>query len=522
MSEALRKKLFKELEAKATKRLNTYTKITNTGSFFDEGTTILDRRNFENEVKNWAAKTISNASPKLTDDEAFAATQEDLDWKSRSVQIYEKMQKTKSNSWELWIGYYKSKGDAPYPGYKQPGPFNDGIRFHYHRKEGYKGKNLEGTFNETLKKVVKDCISTPLHIEYSHGKTLPKDFKGKNSDGSDNFHGGAGTLNHRKIENALKNAYAGYTGPKDNMFISIERMFTMKFEDMFDTQLILEGKRSKKKDESTLRYKGQLLFKYLKKNPGSPDKEMLDHFKKFLGGKDPEAAMTTLFAAEVMRLCKVDLNRAQQLWSASPGPLDRANIMKQALIAEGLMTVKGKLDKRSKRVGKGGGLDMRMKVNQEIIKKMNKLKPSKGETKGSTGKMMKKTTSSKGSSGAIALKKPRVRTRDAAKTAQSPLHLEAMLQALLPQVVASKMGQGGALRYQTGTFANSVKPEAVMVGPKGGVQVDYTYDKFPYQTFEPGFKQGSTQRDPRKIIGESVREIAQSIIGSKFLKVRRV
>jgi hypothetical protein len=61
-----------------------------------------------------------------------------------------------------------------------------------------------------------------------------------------------------------------------------------------------------------------------------------------------------------------------------------------------------------------------------------------------------------------------------------------------------------------------------MVGPRGGVQVDYTYDKFPYQTFEPGFKQGSTQRDPRKIIGESVRAIAQSIIGDKFLKVRRV
>jgi hypothetical protein len=46
--------------------------------------------------------------------------------------------------------------------------------------------------------------------------------------------------------------------------------------------------------------------------------------------------------------------------------------------------------------------------------------------------------------------------------------------------------------------------------------------KMPYQTFEPGYKQGSTARDPRKIIGDSVREIAQSIIGDKFLKVRRV
>ena len=46
--------------------------------------------------------------------------------------------------------------------------------------------------------------------------------------------------------------------------------------------------------------------------------------------------------------------------------------------------------------------------------------------------------------------------------------------------------------------------------------------KFPYQTFEPGFAQGSTYRDPRKIIGESIREIAQGIVGNKFLTVRRV
>ena len=52
--------------------------------------------------------------------------------------------------------------------------------------------------------------------------------------------------------------------------------------------------------------------------------------------------------------------------------------------------------------------------------------------------------------------------------------------------------------------------------------IDYTYMKYPYQTFEPGFAQGSIKRDPRRIIGESVREIAQSIMGDKFLHIRRV
>ena len=32
------------------------------------------------------------------------------------------------------------------------------------------------------------------------------------------------------IENALKNVYKQYTGPKDDMFISIQRLFTMKFD----------------------------------------------------------------------------------------------------------------------------------------------------------------------------------------------------------------------------------------------------------------------------------------------------
>ena len=79
-----------------------------------------------------------------------------------------------------------------------------------------------------------------------------------------------------------------------------------------------------------------------------------------------------------------------------------------------------------------------------------------------------------------------------------------------------------ALVYRTGRFAESAEVQEVMIGGRGGVNVNYTYQKDPYQTFEPGFARGSTYRDPRKIIGESVREIAQSMMGNKFLRVRRV
>ena len=50
MSKALRNKLFQELEKKATKRLSTYTKLKNVGAFFDEGTTIISKGNFMNEI----------------------------------------------------------------------------------------------------------------------------------------------------------------------------------------------------------------------------------------------------------------------------------------------------------------------------------------------------------------------------------------------------------------------------------------------------------------------------------------
>ena len=79
-----------------------------------------------------------------------------------------------------------------------------------------------------------------------------------------------------------------------------------------------------------------------------------------------------------------------------------------------------------------------------------------------------------------------------------------------------------ALNFRTGRFAASAQVQDVMVGPRGGLNVNYTYMRDPYETFEPGNAMGSTQRDPRKIIGESVREIAQSIIGDRFLRVRRV
>ena len=57
-----------------------------------------------------------------------------------------------------------------------------------------------------------------------------------------------------------------------------------------------------------------------------------------------------------------------------------------------------------------------------------------------------------------------------------------------------------------------------------GTNIEYTYQRNPYEVFEPGSGSplANQYRDPRKIIGGTVRELAQVIMGRKFVKTRRV
>jgi hypothetical protein len=45
----------------------------------------------------------------------------------------------------------------------------------------------------------------------------------------------------------------------------------------------------------------------------------------------------------------------------------------------------------------------------------------------------------------------------------------------------------------------------------------YTYMKYPYQTFEPEFKQGSpASRNPKLLISKSIREILATKVDNKL------
>ena len=68
-----------------------------------------------------------------------------------------------------------------------------------------------------------------------------------------------------------------------------------------------------------------------------------------------------------------------------------------------------------------------------------------------------------------------------------------------------------ALTNQTGTFASSVRVNDIIMTPQGFPSVGYTYQKNPYQTFEPGYRQGTPEYDPRALIDKSIREIASTM-----------
>jgi len=92
------------------------------------------------------------------------------------------------------------------------------------------------------------------------------------------------------------------------------------------------------------------------------------------------------------------------------------------------------------------------------------------------------------------------------------------INAKLHDQIKENMGSP-ALNYDTGRFAGS----AIVTDIRDGEVpvIDYTYMRYPYETFEPHGVQGSYARDPKRVIGNSIREIASSMMEKQFI-TRRV
>ncbi len=101
--------------------------------------------------------------------------------------------------------------------------------------------------------------------------------------------------------------------------------------------------------------------------------------------------------------------------------------------------------------------------------------------------------------------------------------LQRLLDANLAQKIKENMGSGSRrdiLNLRSGRFAESAKVERMSQSREGMITAFYTYMKNPYQTFEPGFRQGSpSSRNPKLLISKSIREIAATQVANRMRAV---
>lgn len=151
-------------------------------------------------------------------------------------------------------------------------------------------------------------------------------------------------------------------------------------------------------------------------------------------------------------------------------------------------------------------------------------KPKATTRKKSSVKNKSKSKSSKTHKAAKVVTSPIKRTVGRSnKPTFSPLAIVASINKRLPDTVLKNMGVP-ALEARSGKFAASAKVTNIIMTPQGFPSLGYTYDKNPYQIFEMG--QGSEpwatpDRDPRKIINRSIREVAAELAIGRFYTRRQ-
>lgn len=113
------------------------------------------------------------------------------------------------------------------------------------------------------------------------------------------------------------------------------------------------------------------------------------------------------------------------------------------------------------------------------------------------------------------IRKPNLQVSRQKGPGSAPLALLGILNQQLPERVRRNMNSP-RLVNRTGRFAGSVKITDMSVTAQGFPSIGYTYAREIYETFELGNKQGSVDRDPRRLIDQSIREIASQFAIGRF------
>lgn len=369
--------------------------------------------------------------------------------------------------------------------------------------------NIEKGVVDSIKKILKKLVLDKA-LEYVHGRSGTGQFdqslfRSKQSDVSESLKSGEqmelgqGTNVDQAIARAIDENIQNFTG-QNLLFQTI----VTKYNDIFGYEHDVKASQTKDYFKRTLVMRGFIDPKDVADNAADYDKAILEDIVEFLQNADEAAAV------EIMKRLKksspedwkgMGPKAMGALWSNSPNILDSLDKITKHNIIQGLFGHKVRPD-------------LRLKVNKKLIQEGVKEFGVKNSSRMSTPtkkSVRSKTSRPKGGS--------RLTNRQVPVT--SPLNLRNLLNDVINEAVGKNM-ISPRLRYRTGRFANSVEITNVAQKPRGGLIIDYTYQKDPYQTFEKGGRMGSPERDPRDLIGTSIREVAQQLIGKKFIQTRRV
>lgn len=388
---------------------------------------------------------------------------------------------------------------------------NSEICINYKRKETTtrRGTNIESAIVDIVKEELKNLVLDQA-LEYVHGRTGTGQFDNtlirstrqevtRALSAGEGMEGAQGTNVDQAIARAVDENMEALAG-EHLLFQTI----VQKYNDVFGYEHDVKTSHTRNHFKRTMVMRGFIDPKEVADNASDYDVAIKDDIDSFLRDTD------TATAVEIMRRLKratpndwkgIGLKKMGALWSDSPNILDSLDKITKHNIIQGLFGHKVRPD-------------LRLKVNKKLIQEgaaeLGKKASSLRSTKTRKGA---KSTTSRGKRG------PR---RSNAQTPQtSVLNLRNLLNDVINEAVGLNM-ISPRLRYRTGRFANSVEITNIIQGRKGGLTIDYTYQKDPYQTFEVGGRQGSQERDPRDLIGTSIREVAQQLVGKKFIRTRRV
>lgn len=101
----------------------------------------------------------------------------------------------------------------------------------------------------------------------------------------------------------------------------------------------------------------------------------------------------------------------------------------------------------------------------------------------------------------------------------SLVRLHTLINLNLHDQIRRNMGKGrskNVLNYRTGRFAKSARASAIVNSREGYLDVFYSYQRFPYDTFLPGGRLYKPGRNPKTIIGKSIRQLATEFVSNNF------